>query len=752
MSPHVPGWGGTALGSGLALVALLSGPSCTSPGDETAIDPYDDVFGVLLEGLGSELPNCTDAGPALSGTTLTLTLAPGDDAVVSAVLGNLRVNGHPCLVSAASGTPLTSSSVKRLVITGAASGSNSVLIDLVPGPFGSLFNPGNGISIEATGGAALSVGVRGTDAANVFKLAQHASLGDLFMDLNANNTADVKIVGDPSSVVLTLGGGGDKFNAQDTVSLSVFGAPTGMRGVVSEPVTVYGGAGDDTLEGGRGDDILDGGEGNDRFEMLAAGEDGADTFQGGEGIDTVDYSNRTAGVTVDIDPGHTRAFVEGASLHNKTLVAGVALTLSVGGSGTITVSSAGASGIAGILAMLNLDGAFSAVALASADDRGRLVIEAKLDDASIVILTDNQNLIGGSGPSTPTETDSPEDLKDADDGTTGAGERDDVKSDVENIKGSLADDVLSGSVQPNLIDGNGGADDISGGPGGSCGSDIDTLNGGDGDDVFQMGSAANCGDRIDGAAGIDTANYELRAAALTISLDSAANDGAGEADNVRPGVEIVLGGQGGDAITGSTSNDELHGGPGNDILNGGAGNDRLIGGPGTDSLFGEAGDDFFDEASLADDKFVGAISAFGGQDRIHGGLGFNTCDYRRGDAADASYTLCFSATSANCATAANDGVDGDDLTNCNHVILDGGIDTVTGSDSGDLIEGGAGADILRGGLGDDSLFGEAGADDLAGGAGDDLLNGGDDQLLVSDGGPGADICLSPNDGNIDCEL
>jgi Ca2+-binding RTX toxin-like protein len=734
------------------LLPLSAGVAC-DPADDAARDPYDNEFGVLLDALGVEIPACVDAGPALANGTLTLTLGPGDDAVVSAVAGKLKVNGHQCLKDALSGVALTTSLVKNLVIESASSSTNSTLIDMMPGSFGSLFGRPGGITVQAGNGASVSFGVRGTDGANRFRVAEVATGGDLYLELSGDAAADVKIIGDPNSIVLTLGGGGDIFNAQDTRSLTFQGATIATRAVSTEPLTIYGGPGNDVIEGGDGNDILDGGEGNDTFQTDVDGTDGADTYQGGAGVDTVDYSGRTVGVTVDIDPGHTRAFVDGASLYGKTLTAGAALGLSVGGGGTITYTSAGLSGSAAILGELNGLGAFAAVARASADDRGYLVIEAKADDATIVILSDDQGLIGGAAPRTPTETDTPSDLADADDGTTGADERDDVRGDVENVKGGPADDVLTGSARSNLIDGGAGNDDIAGGIAGSCASDIDVLNGGAGDDRFQLGAASNCADLVDGGAGRDSASYALRSAGVTLSLDGTANDGStGETDNIKSTIEIVLGGDGNDTMTGGLVNNELHGGPGNDILKGGAGADTLIGGTGSDNLSGEAGDDYFDEATANDTAYAKPFSAFGGQDVIHGGAGINTCDYHRGMTTAATFTLCVSGTTASCSPAQNDGPDGDNLTNCNYLLLDDGTDNVTGSDGPDLIECGDGADTINGGAGNDSLFGGAGDDRLAGGLGNDLLDGGSDQVAASDGGPGTDICVSVAASNLGCEL
>ncbi|TCR67681.1 calcium-binding protein [Bosea sp. BK604] len=80
---------------------------------------------------------------------------------------------------------------------------------------------------------------------------------------------------------------------------------------------VKGGAGDDVIDGGEGDDALQGGDDNDRLigragddiligdagnDVLVGGEDN-DTLIGGAGTDTADYSDDTAGVTVDLQSG-----------------------------------------------------------------------------------------------------------------------------------------------------------------------------------------------------------------------------------------------------------------------------------------------------------------------------------------------------------------------------------------------------------------------------------------------------------------
>jgi hypothetical protein len=123
----------TGLGAAwLVLPLIVAASSCDDGGDTVVRGSDDNEFGVLLDALGVEIPSCVDAGAALSGTTLTLALGSGDDAVISVVANKLKVNGHQCLKDATSGVQLTTSSVRQLVIASAGGGSNSVLIDLAP--------------------------------------------------------------------------------------------------------------------------------------------------------------------------------------------------------------------------------------------------------------------------------------------------------------------------------------------------------------------------------------------------------------------------------------------------------------------------------------------------------------------------------------------------------------------------------------------------------------------------------------------
>src|SRR5213075_876325 len=72
------------------------------------------------------------------------------------------------------------------------------------------------------------------------------------------------------------------------------------------PVTISGGAGNDTMTGGNGNDSIDGGAGDD-YMFGRGGDDrlhggaGSDMMLGGKGFDTADYASRDFAVSVSLD-------------------------------------------------------------------------------------------------------------------------------------------------------------------------------------------------------------------------------------------------------------------------------------------------------------------------------------------------------------------------------------------------------------------------------------------------------------------
>lgn len=286
-----------------------------------------------------------------------------------------------------------------------------------------------------------------------------------------------------------------------------------------------------------------------------------------------------------------------------------------------------------------------------------------------------------------------------------AGEKDNVVG-CETIQGGSGADTLTGGDGADTLVGNGGNDRLAGGKGN------DTLRGGAGVDTLLEGNAANGADLLDGGADLDTVDYSARSAAVSVSRDSAADDGAtGEKDN-SVNTETLIGGAGDDTLSGSN---------GAEILIGNGGDDTLIGGAGNDQLRGGSGEDTLDEGATPN-----------GADVLDGGADYDVLDY-----SGRTTVLTVSRDGV-----ANDGAAGEkDNTVGTETIIGGTAgDTLIGSAGRDYLIGGGGNDTLTGLGGDDNLFGGDNSDTLTGGAGNDLLFGeaGTDTLNTVDGVSGND--------------
>jgi Ca2+-binding RTX toxin-like protein len=291
-----------------------------------------------------------------------------------------------------------------------------------------------------------------------------------------------------------------------------------------------GGPLDDNLHGGDGNDSLDGGAGND----AVAGDAGDDVVQGGSGNDQLD-----GGSTFGCPGGGGQDQLSGGDGDDALC----------GGPGPGAVS-------------------------------------------------DNDVLSGGSGEDTAYYPRSAA-VNVSLDGSAGdgsAGESDNVQPDVEDLKGGSGNDTLSGNDGRNVLDGGAGADSLNG-LGGSdvltdTGGDVaaDRLDGGAGDDLLAGGAGP---DTYIGGDGEDTVtDYAGRSSGVSVTIDGIADDGApGEADNVQPDVEDVIGSSAADTIVGSAADNEIDGGAGDDTISGGDGNDGLDGGAGRDTIDGGGGRD-----------------------------------------------------------------------------------------------------------------------------------------------------------------
>jgi Ca2+-binding RTX toxin-like protein len=490
--------------------------------------------------------------------------------------------------------------------------------------------------------------------------------------------------------------------------------------------------------------VLDGGVGADFLQGTLAD----DILNGGDGDDTASFLNAfsggsTTGVTVDLN-------VQGAA--QNTVAAG---------SDTLT----GIENLVGSALNDTLTG----------NSNGN-VIEGGLG---------NDTLVGGAGDDTASYAGSATGIA-VDLGLQGAAQNTgaagmDTLSGFQNLLGSAFNDSLTGDASEN------------------------TLSGGAGDDTLNPGANTAGGvDLLDGGTGSDTASFTGYTAAVTATLNGAADGTAavgGVAIAALRNMENLLGGGGNDSLTGDANANVIDGGFGDDVLDGGAGVDTLAfrgatavtvdlslltaqnTGFGNDTILGfenvrtgSAGD------TVTGDANGNIFFDGGGADAYNGAGGSDTVDY---SAATSSVTV-----NLNTVTAQNTGASGgsDTITNIENVVgaaafanaLTGNASAnrLVGGSGADLLVAGAGDDVVIGGAGNDTLFGDnngtlsaqEGADVLEGGAGNDFIVGGqgndtlrggdgDDQLLGGvasatqaftddggqdsfDGGEGADIAYA----------
>ncbi|KQP16549.1 calcium-binding protein [Methylobacterium sp. Leaf93] len=141
---------------------------------------------------------------------------------------------------------------------------------------------------------------------------------------------------------------------------------------------------------------------------------------------------------------------------------------------------------------------------------------------------------------------------------TGGDAESDILTDIENLRGSRYEDVLTGDATANVLEGGAKADQFF------------------------------------GAGGSDTASYEHSLLGVTVDLATGSYSGGDAQGDILTSIENLTGSQNADTLTGDAVAN---------VLAGGAGNDRLFGGEGNDTLRGDAGSDTLD-VGVGDDRLV----------------------------------------------------------------------------------------------------------------------------------------------------
>ncbi len=328
----------------------------------------------------------------------------------------------------------------------------------------------------------------------------------------------------------------------------------------------------------------------------------------------------------------------------------------------------------------------------------------------------------------------------------------DTYENVEFIRGSAHDDVLTGDEKTNRISGHNGDDQLFGGAGN------DTLLGGRGADLLDGGE----GDR-------DVAEYDWSNEGVIVNLETGVGFGGHAEGDTLTGIEYIYGSFYDDILTGNSGVNRLVGGRGDDILNGGGGNDILVGGEGADEMNGgdgardaveygsatsavvvdlvnggsagdAAGDTYdsvefvygsdYDDVIIGDDannRLVGADGddqLFGGEgkDYLVGGEGADAMDGGAGTGDTAVYRDAASGVGVDLTNGGFAGeATGDTYVDIEYVDGSAHADTIIGDDGQNRLVGQGGNDTINGGGGNDYIIGMQDDDILTGGAGDDVF-------------------------------
>ena len=382
-----------------------------------------------------------------------------------------------------------------------------------------------------------------------------------------NDSLDASAMTDPVTVT---GGSGDD-------SLTGGSGDDVLNGQSGDDV-VRGGSGDDALLGGSGRDLLDGGDGNDRLRAQGysgdtlVGSSGSDLLNGGDGTDRVtaqadsDITLEDAQLTVGSD-SHQLFDIERAQL--------------AGGAGSNTIDAAGFTGNATLTGGQGADtltGSSGNTTLREILDQDLTLSDTQLVGTETDTLADfdRAKLVGGSSANQFDTSGfaGPVTLR-------GSGGDD-------TMIGGAEDDLIFGGNGNDLIDARGGNDDVR------AGSGHDTIDGGDGNDSIR---AAAGHDSIVGSAGDDTLNGAQ-------GRDTIEGGAGNDALSGWRGDDSLDGGDGTDTLVSGRGNDTLNGGDDDDVLLGGDGDDSLIGAGGIDVLAGHDGTNSFDDATEVNESFV----------------------------------------------------------------------------------------------------------------------------------------------------
>ncbi|MEP4194382.1 MAG: calcium-binding protein [Aliishimia sp.] len=368
--------------------------------------------------------------------------------------------------------------------------------------------------------------------------------------------------------------------------------------------------------------------------------------------------------------------------------------------------------------------------------------------------------------------------------TDGFGDTDTLLN-IEDVRGTIFDDLLDGDDADNELRGLDGNDTLYGAggndilnPGDNTGFDLLLASIGDDTYIFSDANPINAYFEVD---------YDGAPIGLIFDIDGIANTGS--VDKGILGIDTFIdvtapldagadqggfGLKGGDAAdvflvnnkTGGQQWMQIHSSAGDDLIDITSGTVRLNYSSGAtgitadlaagtiddgfgdqDTIIGDVweihGTQFVDDltGSASDESFISER----GNDDIDGGAGFDRIRYDRSGVENVSVNLATGTASGTWSGEAfldtlsniewvRGSRDGDDLLfgsgaderfqgrgGDDFIVSLGGNDTLEGEDGNDVLNGGEGNDVLLGGSGDDAIFGGAGDDTIDGGEGEDTV-------------------------------
>ena len=531
-------------------------------------------------------------------------------------------------------------------------------------------------------------------------------------NLTGSNSADT-LTGDGGTNILTGNNGNDTLYGEGGIDTLDGGAGEDTLYGGDGNDTLHGGNDNDTLYGGAGDDTLHGDDGDDIFY----GGAGTNTLNGGEGNDTADYSDLTAGLTLNMNASSNAGGDVLNSIENITAtdfndtITGDALNNNInGGDGDDTINgNTGNDILRGGNGVDTIDGGAGNDEIYGGDGNDTLTAGGGTDELygedgndRLIVGSDNDYLDGGSGTDTADYSAQPDTnpitveyytgTKTAELSVTNAAGDTDLLNNIENITGSQGNDSFRVTGVNNSLNGSSGTDTV----------------------IFDNSDITSDGVTVNLESGEARYTYNTTNSSTTDVTDTLAN------------IENITGSEHADELTGDSNDNELLGGNGND---------QLFGTEGDDTLNGEGGTDTADYSALS----VSVTATLNGDS--DGSASFDS------NSETHSHTLRSIENLSG--SRVDDNLTGDE--NTNELEGNAGIDTLTGMAGSDILRGGSGNDILYGGIGDDRLYGGDDNDTLRGDAGGDTIDGGDgtDTVDYSTAVTGVSVLLDGGAASVD---